>query len=296
MFRNARVSVTLSALMMIQYSHCVFAQDPTRDAVKTVIDFANLPGKGGPLKAGFRFTQSDYPELTGFSISSDVLVFPRSDTARVSRRLKLKKEAEQVEIEIYISQVSTDDAQETSVDFYIAMQSGPLDAIQNGSNAGLQIGDYSFISKGITSTNISVLAGIDFVRNNISFRIGKTNSSIDIVALASKIDAKLVAMPNLTPTQLQGRLPVISAFSPMNPIIKPFQQTGLSFTFSDPNNESVQLKFFTDFGAVVRDTSAQPPQTFFKADDSVGTTPIRVVVVNESLLFKSATTSVQVQE
>lgn len=271
----------------------LFAQNPSRDRVKQLIDFDNLPGKSGMLKPGLSFKQSDYPELAGFKPQDDFKHYAATNTERSGRLILLTKDKEEIIVRIVPSQVSTDDAQEAMVDEFLNYEIPKEEITKRGDLAGINVGDFNFVPQ--RDTLPGGVSQLIFVRNNIMVVLRRRNTTFDLTVLGRDIDDKIKAQVDHNQQQLAGKLPIISAFSPVQPSIRVFGRTAMNFQVTDPQGLALKFQFrSTRQGAVRRDEAAQPPQTMFGSIGPTGVADVSVTALNDALLFQIATTTVTV--
>lgn len=292
MYRSATLSAILATAACLLASHEATpqaSQDP-RAEIKTAIDFGNLPGKGGPLKPGFIFRQSDYPGLNGFAKNRDTVRMPEGPNGRAVRVLRFTKGQESVILKIVPSQASTDDAHEALVNSFF-MQAPIQDSFIRGDMNSIALGDFNFVNADAIANGVSE---IFMVRNNILVSGGKDSSTIDLVQLFRTIDSNIQSAVNFTVAQLQTQLPTIATFSPRNERITVRNSTPIDFAASDPRGEQLSFEFLADLGSIGRNETVAPATTTYLAGTVVGVDSLSVTALNESLLFRTATTTVEV--
>lgn len=280
--------------------------EATRNNVKEKLSFSTLPGKNGALKPGFSFLKNDYPELNAYSGVSDQIEIVASPGGRsVLRTMVMKKDAssDTVEIEIQVDMISTDNAQEGIVDDLLATSYLPLGLPirERGDTNGINVGDFNFVLSGLLPDHIDQIGWLHFVRNNIRILVSQRSSTtgVNLVNLAQKIDQKILALPNVTPQQIgPAYAPAITAFAPASSTVSKFKTVQFNLTASDPQGVELKFKFRgSRLGGVTRDESAQPVRTtYFASGNATGTDTIEVIAIDDTLLWTSASATVEVTE
>lgn len=265
---------------------------------KVDLGFATWPGKAAALKAGFIFRQGEYPMLSGLQVDSDeveisnltgvtdIAGYQIAGNSIVVRKLVLKSQSGQVRIRIGVALDSTDLAQERLIVHYFLGRS--IRGV-NGRVEPPTYGDVLFENTG----------SVAFVRNNV-FVVLIADGGLDIKSVGQAIDAKIVSTPDHTLTELSALRPVINKFSATPATIRrwfenrPSGVATLNIETSDPSNQSVKILNIDASGKLLisKDGNA------WKASPTLnlGTFPIGLSVVNESLLFSISTTNVTVEE
>ena len=150
------------------------------------------------------------------------------------------------------------------------------------------LGDMSFTSKGTTKSFVA------FVRNNVACVVYGS----DVFGLAAEIDAKIAALPDLTLAEFNASKPVITTFAPQKPtLVGLADTTTLNIVVSDPTGEplkrllSSSLRFKDN-----RNSIALEPGDVAEVEpgESNGVSTVNMTVVNDSLQFSKAQTTVEV--
>jgi len=275
------------------------AQQPQEDrfitSLRTQSDFATWPGKRGPLKRGLIFLVADYRDLAGFSIIRDDLDDGMKNLGMV-RKISLSRSSEILDITIGVAHSSTDNAHELLLLGELALsQMRFVDRLQRGDGNGVDVGDFNFILKRARLTDLQ--GYIAFVRNNVIciIRDGRPDnpSTVNVQQLAADIDARITALPDLTPEEFNTLSPGITAFRPVDDtlVAEEGSFTALNIAVSAPSGEVVKLKFSSE-GKLEIDTSIDPVR--ISATHVFGVIPIELIAINDSLQFGQGETSVTV--
>jgi len=196
-------------------------------------------------------------------------------------------------ITVAVAHGSTDNAHE------LLLRLGPLptpagpDPYVRGDKGDIAVGDLNIVHSGFDSSSL-----VAFARNNVvctlRCRQSSSQTPIDLVALAKEIDAKIKALPDLTPAQFDALRPAITTFAPADPSInQPNGSTTLNITASDPSGESLS-KVFTKDPGIRLDAKATPP--IVETDSArTGTFAVKLVLANQSLLFSTAEAKITVK-
>jgi|GEM_PF-3407525 len=262
---------------------------------RSALGFNSWPGKNGALKKGLRFVPGEHPELAGFFILQDELYERRSDLGIV-RRINLSRNPqasgnnEVVRIDILVAHTSTVNVHELLLWIALTNTSIGPSHWSRGDSKGISIGDFNFVH-GLNDTQFA------FARNNVGCSIWSySNAGVDVKALAAAIDAKIVALPDLTSAQFNALRPTISEFSPVRPIIIGNDDaTPLSISIHDPASEALRTTLRTAHALNDRSTEMQLPDltqpvTVSRAEN--GRQPVSLITVNQSLQFSVAKTFV----
>ena len=285
----------LYLLAFLVFASTVFADDYDDyiQALKTTAGFSSWPGKGAALKRGLNFQPSGYSQLTGFATASDL-----TDTAEltfgIGRALVLSNGDRQLTIQIGVAFGSTDNAQELLLRTLAASQSDFSSSWQRG-DPGLTVGDLNFVRMGGTASN-NWGGAVAFVRNNVMCLINDENPSQPFTALASlaaAIDGNIQAQPNLTSVQFNALRPQVLQFSPASSTIASGGSTRLNISIVDPASDPFTIEVSTD-GSLNVTPGDVPLNVTVQATGITGLIPINLLVVDASLLFSTAQTTVQV--
>jgi len=273
-------------------------QDPEIARLKSFFAFNAWPGQNGPLKQGFSFNVPDYSSLSGFSISSD-----ETDVSSLSlgllRKLTLVSGSQILNLVIGVAIDSTNNAQELLLGSQIAGRQGDVEVeLQRGDLNGITVGDLNFVYTRATTTSLG--GAISFVRNNVMVAIWDGSpdnpSTVDLFALATAIDGKIKAQPNLNLSQFNGEKPVIN-LTPASTSLTAVEgaSTTVAISVTDPTNNSgpISRQFLTGGNLTVQDngtTLAVSPNS------TLGANGLQVIANNSFLQFSTATVTFTVTE
>jgi hypothetical protein len=269
------------------------AQDPDSiDALKAESNFSSWPGQSGTMKQGLNFQPGRYPALASFFVSSDVVTADYLSYGLI-RTLTLTNGVGTLGVTIGVA-VDTpsnghelflrSDAANRDLDYFTAYTRGDLN--------GVPIGDLNFVPPGATSS--ALMGEIAFMRNNIYCAISEDTdnpSGVDISALASQVDASIVAEPDLTASQFDSERPMIDTFSPNATTLSASagDSTIASVAITDPTgNSGPIIRQFLDGGNLdVMDSGGAT--VVISATSAVGSLPLTLVAVNALLQFSTST-------
>lgn len=147
------------------------------------------PNRIGPLKTGFRFVPSDYPQLNGCRMHGDGQDFSREDL-RKRYRYWFESGSSSVIIEIDVFLRSNAEAQQGLVD-RMRNTSFPIDPLlRTGRRYGPVLGDVCLTAYAPFLSSPPDWPQVDFVRNNIRVSID-AYSGFPAFALAQAIDERI---------------------------------------------------------------------------------------------------------
>lgn len=283
----ASFSVPLLAMLVLPINA---QQNPEIARLKSFFAFNAWPGQNGPLKQGLSFNVPDYSSLSGFSISSDVTGVS-SLSLGLLRTVTLVRGSEILNLVIGVAIDSTNNARELLLDTQLADRQIDVEGeLQRGDLNGITVGDLNLVLIGATPTSLG--GAISFVRNNVMVAISDGSpdnpSTVDRFALATAIDAKIQAQPNLSLSQFNGEKPVIN-LTPASTSLTAVAgaSTAVAITVTDPTNNSGPLsrQFVTEGNLTVQDNgttlTVSPNSTF-------GANNLQVVANNIFLQFSTA--------
>jgi hypothetical protein len=289
----------LLIVVVVMSGYCGILLAESGEELKQVSDFANWPGKGGPLKKGFAFNLADYPALANFKIIRDGEYTLDSDGIGVTHGIFLVdnvNDKKGIGIGISVACGSTDNAHKLLLNVFSSSNAVFSQIWRRGDTNGVAIGDFNFIRK-MNPTSPPII--ISFVRNNVAVDIGDHDSGVDIQALATAIDDKIKAQKDLTVAQFDALRPTITQFSPVADTIHWTARdstTTLNIAVSDPSSEPVVRKIETDDGKnrITLVANTDPPK--IQATSQTGTFPVKLIAINKSLQFQTVQTNITVAE
>ena len=296
--RYPRTALPIAILGLAQ---AVYGQDDTYiNQLKAELGFSTWPPVGGgPLKRGLAFVLSDYPSLAGFVITGDSLVTDFA-TYGLIRQVELTRGSEQMDISIGVGPDSTTNGHE------LFIRSGPAsqqlaytENFQRGDPLGLQIGDLNFISQDATPPDVGAYIG--FMRNNVMCILRNATPdgplSVDLGQLATAIDAKIMAQPDLTPAQFDAGRPDIVTFTSADTTLQATEDasTTMNVVVVDHTTppQPVSRTFQSDGNFTIVDTGTT---VTVSPTSTLGLLPLQLFASNPLLQFRTATLSILVTE
>lgn len=248
----------------------------------------------GPLlKPGFMFDPSNvlaYPSLQGYQVDRDVLDPELVATAGLSRRLFLIKTQDQtrLRLRIGVSPIGIAEVAEFFTRFGALSQIPPAERLVAGASVGLSIGDESQVGAGSTSTNVK--AEIAFRRQNVFVSIEHASEgTLNLLSIATQIDAAIQALPDVTAAQLAAQRPVITQFSAASTQLHPAEGTNLTVAANNPGGGPLTKTYRSAGGYVI---TGAPDR--YQAGSAVGTQTLTLIMSSPALLFDQETISFNV--
>lgn len=285
-----RIVVVLTALMCAVQVTCHAEDDSLVERAKKVLAFSTWPGKNGALKKGIQFDPRGSTPLTGFVVTSDEVEI--YDNLRTYRTLDLQNGAKNLRVELWVDSGSTNGAQEQLVRTFENWQIPLSFALRIGAEVAIPIGDVSVVRQNATQTDYQ--GEIYFVRNNVGCILSGRNCGLtaaQFIQLASDLDAAITGQQNLTKAQFDSKRPIITTFAPVNPNITIDKDTSLTIIAHDPGGETLKNIVSTAGDLSIKD-DVQPVRVEMGA--KAGAIPITLTVINASLQFSTAQTTVTV--
>jgi hypothetical protein len=114
-----------------------------------------------------------------------------------------------------------------------------------------------------------------------------------LASLAAAIDGNIQAQSNLTSVQFNALRPQVLQFSPASSTIASGGSTRLNISIVDPASDPFTIEVSTD-GSLNVTPGDVPLNVTVQATGITGLIPINLLVVDASLLFSTAQTTVQV--
>jgi hypothetical protein len=270
--------------------------DPIQNAgserSKETLGFSGWPGKKGSLKPGVPFDPANVTSLSGFTVDRDTRRLDSRASRTVLRSLVLRRGREEVRVDLQVGMTSTDELQEAML-HHIMLTNAPLDWLYvRGDQNGIAVGDLNFVYRDY-ATNLSF---IHFVRNNVRVHLARSEgSTADLKALAQEIDAKIKGGKDFAPDTLGALVPKITTFTPQAATLPTFSSMPVTLTASDPGGLKFEVQLKADAGQLTRDAGVAPSAVLFRSNNWKGKAILTVTVINENLLFASASTTVTIE-
>jgi hypothetical protein len=240
------------------------------------------------LKPGFAFDPDDCSSLAAFAMEIDELDADQADAGRLSRELLLSNGTDDLRIVIGVSQNSVGGVRAFMRHFGENAELDAAERLVNGSQVGLAIGEDSRV--GNDSTSASIEREVAFRRQNIFVSIQLlSEDSLNLLPIASQIDAAIQALPDVTLTQLQTLRPEIVQFSAADTSLHPYEATDLTVSVTNPGGDTITKTYVDPDG----DVELGSPDRY-RAGGRVGTQTLQLVVSRPNLLFDSAGVDFQV--
>jgi hypothetical protein len=259
--------------------------------LKSQSNFASWPGTGGPLKQGLNFKPSDYPALTGFSISTDEI---RVDVTAfgIIRSVQLTNGSAVVSLTIGVGTSSVANGHE------LFLRADATDRDQNYFRAyvrgdpSIDIGDLNFASPDAVPGAVG--AFIAFLRSNVFCIIADNPgvpSGINLATLATQLDNAILGLPDLSAPDFESKRPIIVSFSPATTVLSASagDSTTATISLSDPTGNSGPLTRQFDDGGNLDVTDTGGLTVTIAATSTTGSVPLTLVAVNAFLQFASNT-------
>lgn len=294
MARHTRTGLAAAMMVIAAMSAAPMvraAEDPSLTSLRAEVGFASWPGQGGALKKGLVFTPADYPGLAGYIVLGDD-VDSRGRDLGIVREVRLENGGQDLTVIVGVTPASTNNAHEML--FQRALASSHMafaDRLKRGDLNGISSGDLNFVSAAATSGDAK--GYVAFVRNNIVVLVEDGRpvaaSTVDLIQLAQAIDAKIVALPDLTPSEFDALRPSIATFSPTSATLVAAEgsSTTMNIVINDPAGEPVRSAF--ESGGELDVDDAVPPVTV-RSTDVVGSITLWLIATNASLQFGTAQT------
>jgi hypothetical protein len=294
--KNQSRRLPLFLLGVVGMTSAALAGDPLQDKgierAEKSLGFSGWPGKQGALKPGVPFDPATLAPLSGFTVDKDARRLHPRDSRTVLRNLVLRRGREEVRVDLHVGMASTDELQEAMMR-ELMLTNAPLDWIYvRGDQNGIVVGDLNFVNRQY-ATNLRF---IHFVRNNIRVHLSRSEeSTADLRALAQLIDTKIKGEKDFTPDALGALVPKITTFAPQASTISTFSSTPVTLTASDPGGLKLEIQLKSDGGPLTRDEHVTPPAVLFRSYSWKGKATLTATVINENLLFASASASVAIE-
>lgn len=269
------------------------------EEIKKEVGFSKWPGKGLPLTGGFQFDAADYPELSGYEVEGGGYATSYL-TYGLVRHFRLRKGDDAMEVVVGVGDGSNEAAQEMLIQHGLLWITGGLGSLVSPKEFGGELGDVAFVNSDATVDDFKNC--IRFVRRNIYvvLKVDARDHSRDalLTALAKAIDAKILAMPDLTPAGFEALRPTFSKADLSTDTIVPGEGPGSSATLevatTDPRGEDVRILVESD-GKL--DIEEQADGTFLiRGKHYFGPLSFMLVAVNESLIGSKKTVTINVKE
>lgn len=271
--------------------------DDDRSELRQYLKFGSWPGKNGAMKKGFAFKADEYSALNGWKTISDELDLHHLKYGLV-RRVLLERDRYRLRVVIAVAHTLTDNGHELLLRLGDPNTTIALRFVcKRGDTDGIAIGDVNIVSSNYPFITIA------FGRNNVAciLRIEDglriDDDAMDVKSLAGQLDAKIRALPDLTAAGFEALRPAITTFEPAKPAIEQMgddysaDSTVLKVVAADPSSEPLR-NLFEDGSHVRIDSTVVPPVV--KTGGEVGTFPLKVMVVNQSLQYGEAETKITV--
>lgn len=268
---------------------CMLLASSLRPAMSSAQPQEGPPKRSGnpALKPGFAFDPTDavpYPGLQGYDIEHDVLSVELIASAGLVRQLVLLNTANQARLRIRIA-VSPTGAADLGPYFaaFAALSQAPAEErLVDGASVGLTIGDDSQVGTGSSSSQVQ--DEIAFRRANVFVSIEHTTAgTLNLLSIASEIDAAIQALPDVTPAQLAALRPQITQFTPASAQLQPSQVTELTVAAIDPAGTPLSRTYRSSDGY---GTVGTPDR--YQAGSILGRQNLTLIVSNPALLFDQA--------
>ena len=267
--------------------------------LKAESNFSSWPGQGGALKQGLNFQPANYSALAGFTVVSDTYNLNYIAYGLI-RTLSLANGMGTLSVTIGVGVDSVSNGHE----LFLRSSAGSrdldyFDALTRGDLNGVAIGDLNFVPFGVTPSNLQ--GEIAFMRSNMFCALADSPDSpsgVSLGALASQLDASIMALPDLMPSQFDADAPVIDAFSPASTTLSVGEggSTTVTIAVTDPTGNSGPItRQFLDGGNLDVTDSGGSTVTV-SATSTLGALPLELVVINSYLQFSSQSIKFTVSE